>query len=455
MIGVLDLFRVGIGPSSSHTVGPMRAARSFADELADLGLLSDVARVTVDLHGSLGSTGPGHGTPAAVLAGLAGAEPETVDPTEVAAAVAACRERGGVRLLGRHHVGLDPDADVRLDPTPLPRHPNGIRLTALAADGTVLLAVTSYSIGGGFVLDDRAEDTDAAEAVAATPVPHPFTSGDELIARCETAGLSVSELMRADELVRRTADELEAGIRRVHDAMRACIDRGLTTDGILPGVLRVRRRAAELHRRWEAAPHDDPMRLVDRASIVAMAVNEENAAGGRVVTAPTNGAAGIVPAVIDHHLLVDPGAGEASVARFLLAAAAVGSLIKRNASISGADVGCQGEVGAACAMAAAGLAEARGGTPRQVENAAEIALEHNLGLTCDPIAGLVQIPCIERNGVAAVKAITAARIALQGDGEHRVSLDQAIRTLRTTGADMMDAYKETSRGGLAVNVIEC
>ena len=453
MTGVLDLFRIGIGPSSSHTVGPMRAARAFAIELRDLGLLDRVARVTMSLHGSLGATGPGHGTPAAVVAGLMGAEPESVEPSDIAAAMATVAAHRSVELLGMHEVTLDPVEGIRLELRALPRHPNGLRLTALASDGAVLLQVTTYSIGGGFILDER-DGTTTLDGPDDRE-PHQFTSGAELIARCDAEGRSISDLMRDNELSHRSVDALESGMRKVHSAMRDCIALGLVTDGILPGILAVRRRAPELHTRWLAASTDDALRLVDRATIVAMAVNEENAAGGRVVTAPTNGAAGIVPAVIDHLLLVDPDLGEAGVFRFLLAAAAIGALIKRNASISGADVGCQGEVGAACAMAAAGLAEARGASPRQVENAAEIALEHNLGLTCDPVAGLVQIPCIERNGVGAVKAIVAARIAMQGDGEHRVSLDQAIQTLRSTGRDMMDAYKETSLAGLAVNVIEC
>lgn len=451
MISVLELFRVGIGPSSSHTVGPMNAAARFARDLDEAGLLGRVARVKVRLHGSLGATGPGHGTVGAVLAGLEGADPATVDPAVVAGAAARVRDEGGIRLLGRSPVALGPDEDVLLDPVALPRHPNGIVLAALDRLGSSLREVTYFSIGGGFIIDER--DPDAAAPGAA--VPHPFRTGAELLAACERLGTTVSGLVRANELATRTDRELDDGLAAIHAAMTECVDRGLSTEGVLPGALRVERRAARLHRRWLESVGSDPLRTVDRVGIVAMAVNEENAASGRVVTAPTNGAAGVMPAVIDHHLAVDPGAGPESVGRFLLAAAAIGALVKENASISGADVGCQGEIGAACAMAAAGLVEVRGGTPRQVENAAEIGIEHNLGLTCDPVGGLVQIPCIERNAVAAVKAITAARIALQGDGTHRVSLDQAITTLRTTGRDMKDAYKETSLGGLAVNVIEC
>jgi L-serine dehydratase len=452
MTGVLELFRIGIGPSSSHTVGPMRAARAFAVELASRARPGSVAGLQIELFGSLASTGPGHGTPGAIFAGLGGHEPDQVEPALVASLADTVARTGTCRLHGGMEIPFQPRTDLRLDPVPLPTHPNGMAFTARDAAGTVLLRQTWFSLGGGFIRQDGAADQLSEGSNA---VPFPFGSAAELLEYCEQTGLGVSEVMRRNELASRSETELRRELVAIWRAMAGCIDAGLQADGILPGVLRVRRRASELHRRWLLDATDDPLRELERVGIAAMAVNEENAAGGRVVTAPTNGAAGIIPAVLDHHIRTCPGADDDDVVRFLLAAGAVGSLIKRNASISGAEVGCQGEVGAACAMAAAGLAEVLGGTPWQVENAAEIGLEHNLGLTCDPIAGLVQIPCIERNGVAAVKAITAARMALRGDGVHRVSLDQAIATLRSTGADMADAYKETSRGGLAVNVPEC
>lgn len=451
MISAFELFTIGIGPSSSHTVGPMRAAAAFVDDLDAAGVAGDVARIAITLHGSLAATGPGHGTVGAVLAGLAGADPATVDPDDVRRLPDEVRRGGAHTLATGHVVAIDLDRDLHLDVAALPFHPNAMVLTARDGDREVVRSATSYSVGGGAVVyeDER------TGPVADPPVPHPFATADELLERCDELGVGVAEVVLRNEAALRPVEAVRAGLLARWEAMRACIAAGLTTEGVLPGVLEVVRRAPGLWRTLERRGVGDPLAALDRVTIVAMAVNEENAAGGRVVTAPTNGAAGIVPAVLDHHLRTAPDAGDEDVIRFLAAAAAVGGLCKRNASISGAEVGCQGEVGSACAMAAAGLAEVLGGTPRQVENAAEIGLEHNLGLTCDPIAGLVQIPCIERNGVGAVKAITAARIALAGDGRHRVSLDQAIATMRSTGADMADSYKETSRAGLAVNVPEC
>jgi L-serine dehydratase len=451
MVSAFDLFAIGIGPSSSHTVGPMRAATTFVTDLRAARRLHEVARITIELRGSLAATGPGHGTVAAVLAGLAGEDPGTVDPELLRQLPGRLRRDGTLTVIDGHAVAIDLDDDLHLDVTALPFHPNGMVFTAYDTAGVPVASATSYSVGGGAVVhEDRLDPAgDGPE------VPFPFASGEELLALCDTHGLRISDLVLRNESALRPADEVRAGLLARWDAMRACIDAGLRTDGTLPGILGVKRRAPELLRRLERPDDPDPFHHLDRVTVVAMAVNEENAAGGRVVTAPTNGAAGIIPAVLDHHLQMTPGASDDEVVRFLAAATAVGWLCKRNASISGAEVGCQGEVGSACAMAAAGLAEVHGGSPPQVENAAEIGLEHNLGLTCDPIAGLVQIPCIERNGIGAVKAITAARIALAGDGTHRVSLDQAIATMRSTGEDMADAYKETSRAGLAVNVPEC
>ncbi len=451
MISAFDLFAVGIGPSSSHTVGPMRAASDFVTALADAGELTRVRRITVTLRGSLAATGPGHGTPAAVLAGLGGADPASLDPDELRQLPEHVRRDGTLTLAGGHAIAMDLDRDLHLDVAALGFHPNGMVFTALDERAEVVRSATSYSVGGGAVVHE--DEQDAAELER--EVPHPFTTAGEMLDRCDELGVSISELVLRNEAALQPLEQVRAGLLVRWEAMRDCIAAGLHTDGTLPGVLQVRRRAPELLRKLDKPHSVDPFDALDRVTVVAMAVNEENAAGGRVVTAPTNGAAGIVPAVLDHHLRTSAGAGDEDVVRYLAAAAAVGALCKRNASISGAEVGCQGEVGSASAMAAAGLAEVLGGSPRQVENAAEIGLEHNLGLTCDPIAGLVQIPCIERNGIGAVKAIAAARMALAGDGTHRVSLDQAIATMRSTGADMADAYKETSRAGLAVNVPEC
>jgi L-serine dehydratase len=458
VISVFDLFKIGIGPSSSHTVGPMRAARLFAAGLAEAGLLGEVASVRAELFGSLGATGRGHGSDKAVLLGLAGDEPETVDTDSADERAALMGAQGSVALLGGTPVAVEVVLHRRRT---LPLHPNGMLFTALDATGATLRERTYYSVGGGFVVDARTGALTSDE----TPVPHPFRTGAELLRQADARECSIADVMLANELVHRDEERVRADLLRIWATMRDCVARGCDRDGTLPGSLKVRRRAAELYRTLAAeesppgaagrTTFTDPMHAMDWVTLWALAVNEENAAGGRVVTAPTNGAAGIIPAVLHYYVTFVPGADDEGVLRFLLTAGAIGVLFKENASISGAEVGCQGEVGSACSMAAAGLVEALGGTPAQVENAAEIAMEHNLGLTCDPVGGLVQIPCIERNAVASVKAITAARLALRGDGAHHVSLDKVIKTMRETGADMKIKYKETARGGLAVNVIEC
>jgi L-serine dehydratase len=455
-VSVFDLFKIGIGPSSSHTVGPMRAAFMFASSLEQDGLLPEVRGVRAELFGSLGATGHGHGSVKAVVLGLSGEQPETTDPAAAEAMVARLRTSRELVLLGRQPIRFDVDEDVVLHRRKrLDFHSNGMRFAALDAAGAELSSRTYYSVGGGFVLG---EDEAGRPAIVAdpTPVPYPFASGAELLASCGRTGLPVSGVMLANELVRRDKAEVEAGLLQIWSVMQDCVTRGCSASGVLPGGLKVRRRARALRENLEqAGDTSDPLYAMEWVTLYALAVNEENAAGGRVVTAPTNGAAGIIPAVLHYYTRFVPGADSAGVIRFLLTAGAIGSLFKENASISGAEVGCQGEVGSACSMAAAGLAEVLGGTPGQVENAAEIGVEHNLGLTCDPVGGLVQIPCIERNAIGAVKAITAARMAVRGDGEHKVSLDKAIKTMRETGADMKIKYKETARGGLAVNVIEC
>jgi L-serine dehydratase len=446
-ISVFELFRVGIGPSSSHTVGPMRAARSFAEQVADHDGHTLVHRVRVHLYGSLGATGVGHGTISAVVMGLVGADPRTVDPDEIPSTMAAIAS-GWLPLFGVGEVAFDLERDVVLHPdTTLPGHPNGMQFEALDADDEPLLVHRSYSVGGGFVVDEA--DLDAPLDTTTVPVPHPFRSGQELLERCATEDVSISALQYANERALHPDADVRGDLLAIWHAMRACIERGCRGEGELPGGLGVQRRAAALNRRLQTQ-HVDPLTAMDWVNLAALAVNEENAAGGRVVTAPTNGAAGIVPAVLFYYDRFVPGSDDDGIANFLLTAAAIGALFKMNASISGAEVGCQGEVGSACAMAAAGLAQVMGGSPEQVENAAEIALEHNLGLTCDPIGGLVQVPCIERNAMAAIKAINAARLALHGDGSHLVPLDQAIATMRETGRDMHEKYKETARGGLAV-----
>ncbi|WP_027342459.1 L-serine ammonia-lyase [Hamadaea tsunoensis] len=455
MISVFDLFKIGIGPSSSHTVGPMRAAYTFVAGLKADGLLADVSSVHAELFGSLGATGHGHGSDKAVLLGLAGEDPETVDTDTVDARASQMRATGRVALLGVQDAGVDLVLHRR---RALPYHPNGMTFAARDAAGAVIRTRTYYSVGGGFVVDEAAAGADRIKADD-TPVRHPFSTGAELMALTRETGLRISDIVLANELSWRSEADVRAGLLRIWTVMRECVENGCTREGTLPGGLKVRRRATELRRQLRDEVGQlgmtDPLRVMDWVTLFALAVNEENAAGGRVVTAPTNGAAGIVPAVLHYYARFVPGADDDGIIRFLLTAAAVGVLFKENASISGAEVGCQGEVGSACSMAAAGLAEVLGGTPAQVENAAEIAMEHNLGLTCDPVGGLVQIPCIERNAVASVKAITAVRLALRGDGEHHVSLDKVIKTMRETGADMKVKYKETARGGLAVNVIEC
>ncbi|MFD6251846.1 L-serine ammonia-lyase [Nocardia sp. NPDC060256] len=453
-ISVFDLFRVGIGPSSSHTVGPMRAAAAFVERLKDADVLHETVAIRVQLYGSLGATGRGHGTVEAVVAGLSGAQPESIDPDTMSATVAAARTTGQLFLGGAQPIAFAVDSDIELlGLTRLAFHTNGMLFGAYDDAGRVLLERQYFSVGGGFVLDE--DEIDGRPADAAVAVAHPFGSADELLAITAATGQSISSVVLANEMSWRSAEQIRADLLDIWNVMRRCVEHGMSTGGVLPGTLRVRRRAATLFERLGTeAEENDPLRAMEWVTLYAMAVNEENAAGGRVVTAPTNGAAGIIPAVL-HYIQRFITDDEDSIVEFLLTAAAIGQLMKENASISGAEVGCQGEVGSACAMAAAGLAAVLGGTPQQIENAAEIGMEHNLGLTCDPIGGLVQIPCIERNGIAAVKAITAARMAIRGDGIHHVSLDQVIQTMRATGADMLDKYKETSRGGLAVAVVEC
>ncbi|MFE2357404.1 L-serine ammonia-lyase [Streptomyces parvulus] len=453
-ISVFDLFSIGIGPSSSHTVGPMRAARMFARRLRNEELLDSVASVRAELYGSLGATGHGHGTPKAVLLGLEGDSPRTVDVETADDRVETIRSSGRIRLLGEREIAFSYDDDMVLHRREtLPYHANGMTLWAYDAEGAEVLTKTYYSVGGGFVVDEDAVGADRI-VLDDTVLKYPFRTGDELLRLARETGLSISALMLENERAWRDEDEIRAGLLEIWQVMRACVDRGMTREGILPGGLKVRRRAANTARKLRS--EGDPQALaMEWITLYAMAVNEENAAGGRVVTAPTNGAAGIIPAVLHYYMNFVPGADEDGVVRFLLAAGAIGMLFKENASISGAEVGCQGEVGSACSMAAGALAEVLGGSPEQVENAAEIGMEHNLGLTCDPVGGLVQIPCIERNGMAAVKAVTAARMAMRGDGSHKVSLDKVIKTMKDTGADMSVKYKETARGGLAVNIIEC
>ncbi|GAA4231487.1 L-serine ammonia-lyase [Actinomadura meridiana] len=455
-ISVFDLFKIGIGPSSSHTGGPMAAAHRFARGLHRDGLLEKTANVQVVLYGSLGLTGKGHGSDKAVILGLEGDKPELVDVDHVDERLETIRDRGTLHLFNDHDIPFVVNEHLIFErKKSLPGHPNGMRFTAFTASGGELRSKVYYSVGGGFVLDENATGADRIKPDD-TVLPHPFETAAELLDHCRETGLSIPALMLENEKAfGRSAEEIREGLLTLWDVMRACVTRGCTREGLLPGGLKVRRRAPQLHRQLSTEKASDPLHAMDWVTLFALAVNEENAAGGRIVTAPTNGAAGIVPAVLHYYDRFVPGCDDEGVVRFLLTAAAIGVLFKQNASISGAEVGCQGEVGSACSMAAAGLAEVLGGTPEQVENAAEIGIEHNLGLTCDPVGGLVQVPCIERNAVGAIKAISAARISLRGDGRHFVSLDKAIRTMRDTGRDMLDKYKETSRGGLAVNVIEC
>jgi L-serine dehydratase len=456
MISVFELFKIGVGPSSSHTMGPMTAAFAFASGLAERGALASVAAVEVTLMGSLAFTGRGHATDKAVILGLSGVEPEAIDPDEAEALVSRVRDSQRLPLAGRGMIAFDPARAIVFDIlTQPPRHPNTLRLIASDADGAAIADETWLSIGGGFVVRDGAGQ---GPPVGEAPFPYPFRSGAELLARGRESGLTIAEVVRANEVALRPADEVNAHVSRVLEAMFACLERGLMRSGPLPGGLKVTRRAKAIHDRLiegarrNARPAHE---IMDFVSIYAMAVNEENAAGGRVVTAPTNGAAGVIPATLRYYRDHCDGATPGGMADFLLTATAIGGLFKLNASISGAEVGCQGEVGVASSMAAAGLCAALGGSNAQVENAAEIAMEHHLGMTCDPVGGLVQIPCIERNAFGAVKAIAAASLALHGDGQHRVSLDSVIATMRQTGADMQSKYKETSLGGLAVNFVEC
>lgn len=455
-LSVFDLFSIGIGPSSSHTVGPMRASLTFAEALRERGDLPRVGRVLAQLFGSLGATGHGHGSDKAVLLGFSGEHPETCDPSSVQGLLDQIRGTGRIRLLGEHEIAFDEAEDLVMHRRrSLPLHPNGMTFAAFAQGGAPILEKTYYSVGGGFVVGEGADGSTAIVADT-TPVRHPFRTGEELLAQCEETGLSISQVMMENEKSWRTESEVREGLKHIWSVMQECVHNGTHNEGVLPGGLRVKRRAPALALQLQSEnAAGDPLRGLDWIALYALAVNEENAAGGRIVTAPTNGAAGIIPAVLHYYMEFVPGADDRGVCRFLLTAGAIGTIYKETASISGAEVGCQGEVGSACSMAAAGFAAVLGGTPKQVENAAEIAMEHNLGLTCDPVGGLVQIPCIERNAVAAVKAIAAARTALRGDGSHVVSLDKVIKTMRETGADMKSKYKETSRGGLAVNVIEC
>jgi len=461
-VSVFDLFKIGIGPSSSHTVGPMRAARLFALRLAHDGQLAATARVQSQLYGSLGATGKGHGSDKAVLLGLAGFEPDTVDIEAIPGLLDAMRAHQRLTLAGNHAIAFDEKADLVFHRREnLPFHANGLRFIAFDAAGSELANRCYYSVGGGFVVSDEVAADGSKHKVIApdtTVLAHPFHSGDDLLALSTSTGKSIAQLMRDNEHHWRSDAEIDTGLLRIWRVMQDCVKRGCATDGVLPGGFKVRRRAAPLYRDLTANPEAalrDPLQVMDWVNLYALAVNEENAAGGRVVTAPTNGAAGIIPAVLHYYARFVHGSSEAGVIDFLLTAAAIGILYKENASISGAEVGCQGEVGVACSMAAGALAAVMGGSTEQVENAAEIGMEHHLGLTCDPVGGLVQIPCIERNAIASVKAINAARMALRGDGTHHVSLDKVIKTMRETGADMQTKYKETARGGLAVNIVEC
>lgn len=456
-ISVFDLFKVGIGPSSSHTVGPMRAAKQFANALEKQNMLGKCHRIHADMYGSLGATGIGHGTPKAVILGLLGDTPESTDVDTIAERVKTARQQESLDILGKHKIEFVESRDLILHRRKsLPYHPNGMGFRAFDENEQLLLEKIYYSVGGGFIVG---EQTAQADAIADDPRPdlYKFNSAAELLKICDKHQLSISDVMWKNEAAWRAKEDTAKQLMAIWDVMQECVVNGLRHEGILPGGLKVKRRASDMKKQLLSKPEAslaDPLTTLDWVTLYALAVNEENAAGGRMVTAPTNGAAGIIPAVLHYYVRFVPGANDEGVQKFLLTAAAVGTLYKRNASISGADVGCQGEVGSACSMAAAGLAEVTGGTPAQVENAAEIAMEHNLGLTCDPIGGLVQVPCIERNAMAAIKAIHASRVALRGDGSHFVSLDKVIKTMRDTGHDMQAKYKETSRGGLAVNVLD-
>lgn len=457
-ISVFDLFKVGVGPSSSHTVGPMSAACDFVEALSAQLPLSQVQRVEVRLYGSLSATGKGHATDRAVIMGLMGERPDRIDPVVISPRIEQLLETQTLQLNQTHALEFVWERDMLFLEEVLPHHPNAMSIIAYG-DAGVLYENTYYSIGGGFVVTEAEAQQDKL-VLHTSSLPYEFNSAEELLRLCKTEGMSISELMLENEKVWRSEAEIRSGLWNIWEAMHACVENGLKHDGILPGGLNVRRRAPAFFERLKAVEQNpnvisSTFSVMDWVNVYALAVNEENAAGGRMVTAPTNGAAGIIPAVLCYYMKFEPTASDKQVVDFLLAAGAVGILCKKNASISGAEVGCQGEVGSACAMAAAGLCQVLGGTPSQVENAAEIGLEHNLGLTCDPVGGLVQVPCIERNAIASIKAINAAQMALRGDGEHFISLDKVIRTMRDTGRDMQDKYKETSRGGLAVNAIEC
>lgn len=461
MLSVLDLFKIGLGPSSSHTMGPMKAALLFVDELIAQQRIHQVQRLRIELFGSLGATGRGHATDKAILLGLMGEKPATVDVDQIATMLQTIRQQKKIALNGQHIIDFDEKSDLLFHARKsLPDHPNGMQYEAYQQDGQLICRKIYYSVGGGFV--QTSDPMHAQGAPALVEVPYPFNNCRELLAICEQHHLSISEVVLQNELTWRTMPQINAYLLAIWTAMQQCVARGCRSTGILPGGLQVKRRAALLYQDLQQKKSSDSLEAMDWVNMYALAVNEENAAGGRVVTAPTNGAAGIVPAVLHYYWHFIAGATEEGVLRFLLTSGAIGLLFKKNASISGAEVGCQGEVGSACSMATAGLTAVLGGTPRQIENAAEIGIEHHLGLTCDPVAGLVQIPCIERNAVAAVTAISASRLALHGDGQHIVSLDTAIQTMRDTGRDMKNKYKETSRGGLAmkisritVNVVEC
>jgi len=457
-LSVLELFRIGIGPSSSHTVGPMRAAGFLLEKLKKHGYFDRVENIEVELFGSLASTGRGHHTDRAIVWGLLGEKPETIDPGREEELWRGVVDSGRLLLGGEREIRFRPEEDIRFrEDEVLPYHPNGMRFTVEDGTGRQLYRKVFYSIGGGFIVGHKTARDDRLKKVR-PDLPWGFSSGREMLEMASRSGLAISEMVFENEKAWRSAEEVEAGLDRINDTMNRCVERGFTVRGVLPGRLRVERRAPDLHdrlSRQNEGAFGDPLAVLDWVSLYALAVNEENAAGGRVVTAPTNGAAGVVPAVLRYAEKFLPDCQGPKHRRFLLTAGAIGILYKERASISGAEVGCQGEVGVACSMAAAGLTEVLGGTPEQVENAAEIGMEHNLGLTCDPVDGLVQIPCIERNAMAAVKAINAARIALSGTGHHVVSLDEVMETMKQTGRDMSSRYKETSRGGLAINITEC
>lgn len=455
-ISVSDIFKIGIGPSSSHTVGPMKAGAQFCKTFLASGSVDKIKRIKVELFGSLALTGKGHGSDKAVILGLSGEEPEKVDVDRIPGILDAVEKNCRIQYLSAFEFDFDPCADlIFLKKQSLPLHPNGMRFTALAADNSELLQKIYYSVGGGFIINHN-EGENAEIVKHEAHVKYQYNSADEILSLCKEHGFSISTLVRENEKSFRPESETSEYLGKIWKCMESSIERGCRMEGILPGGLKVKRRACSLHRKLSHKTNDnDPLAVMDWVDLWALAVNEENAAGGKVVTAPTNGAAGIIPAILKYYTRVNPHYQAEDIQRFLLTAGAIGILYKMNASISGAEVGCQGEVGVACSMAAAGLTEVLGGTPEQVENAAEIGMEHNLGLTCDPVGGLVQVPCIERNAMGAIKAINASRLALQGDGTHKVSLDKVIKTMRETGRDMQSKYKETARGGLAVNIIEC